>query len=663
AARSAPDAVAGIARASRIRVRRVLLRDAWWKRPAGPILAFRRDSGQPVALLPNARGYELYEPAAGERTAVGAKTAATLAFEAYVFVRPFGDGVVGALGLLKLALEPYRREMLWLCFAGLATAVLGMLTPQALGIMVDRAIPNADRNMALDLGLGLATAALSIWLLRIAEDVAFMRMELGAEYTLQLALWDRILRIRVPFFRQYASGDMQARASAVSEIRARLSGSTLRSLFTSALALLFVAQMFYFSADLTWIALGVALAAATATGLGGVLIQRTQRRVLDLQGRVAGLTLQLIDGVAKLRVACAEERAYAFWAREFTRKERESYAAWRVQNLVATLNGVVAPVGTILLYACVSALLAPGSRAALSTGDFLAFHAAYGGFILGVSELGTLATGLLEIPGLWARAKPLLNAPLEVAAQGANPGRLAGNLSVENLVFRYRDGGQLVMNGLSMNVRAGEFVALVGPSGAGKSTLFRILLGIDAPESGSVYYDGQDLSGIDVTAVRRQIGVVLQNAQVFSGSLLENMSPEERVGEAQALEAARLAGLADDLEKLPMGLLTMVNEGATNLSGGQRQRLLLARALVHRPRILLLDEATSSLDNRTQSLVSANLARLKVTRLVIAHRLSTIRHADRILVMDQGRIVQEGTFETLRRQPGLFAQLTNQPAE
>lgn len=655
-----PGDVAAIARASRVRVRKVVLRDKWWKREAGPMLAFRRDAGQAVALLPVAAGrYELHDPEQDSRVSVGSRVADTLSYEAFVFVRPFEERVVKTLDVLKLALEPYRREILWLFFAGLTTAFLGMLTPQALGIMVDHAIPNADRNMALDLGMGLAAAAVSVWLLRIAEDVAFMRMELGAEYALQLALWDRLLRIRLPFFRKYTSGDLQTRASAVSAIRSQLSGATLRSLFTSALALLFAAQMFYYSADLSWLALGVAFVAVSATFVGGVLIQRTQRRVLDLHGKVAGLTLQLLGGISKLRVACAEERAYAFWAREFSRKEREGYASWRIQNVIGTLNGVIAPVGTILLYACVAALLAPGRTAALSTGDFLAFHAAYGGFIWGVAGLGNIATSLLEIPGLWSRAKPLLEAPLEVTSERAHPGQLSGKIAVENIVFRYREGGLLVMNGLSMNVQAGEFVALVGPSGAGKSTLFRILLGIDTPESGSVYYDGQDLSGIDVTAVRRQIGVVLQNAQILSGTLLENISPGSQIREEQGLEAARLAGMAEDVEKMPMGLLTLVNEGASNLSGGQRQRLLLARALVHKPRILLLDEATSSLDNRTQSIVSTNLAHLKVTRLVIAHRLSTIRNADRILVMDRGRIVQEGTFDTLSRQPGLFTQLAN----
>jgi ABC-type bacteriocin/lantibiotic exporter with double-glycine peptidase domain len=224
-------------------------------------------------------------------------------------------------------------------------------------------------------------------------------------------------------------------------------------------------------------------------------------------------------------------------------------------------------------------------------------------------------------------------------------------------VFRYRSDSALILDQVSIKAEPGEFIALVGPSGSGKSTLLRLLLGFDVPESGTVTYDGQDLAGLDVHAVRRQLGVVLQNSRLMSGSIFENISSSALITMDEAWEAARLSGLADDIAAMPMGMHTMVSEGGTNLSGGQRQRLLIARALALRPRILLFDEATSALDNRTQAIVSESLDRLKVTRVVVAHRLSTIRNADRIYVLQTGRLVQQGTFAELAEQPGLFNQL------
>jgi ATP-binding cassette subfamily C protein len=228
---------------------------------------------------------------------------------------------------------------------------------------------------------------------------------------------------------------------------------------------------------------------------------------------------------------------------------------------------------------------------------------------------------------------------------------------MSQVVFHYRDDGPLILDGVNLTAEPGDFLAIVGLSGSGKSTLFRLLLGFESPGSGSIRYDGQDLGGLDVFAVRRQLGVVLQNGRINAGSLFENIVCGTHVSLNDAWGAAKATGFADEIAQMPMGMHTMVSEGGTNLSGGQRQRLLLSRALVHKPRILLLDEATSALDNQTQAVVSASLRQLKVTRLVIAHRLSTIREANRICVLDSGRIVQQGTYEQLAGEPGLFARL------
>jgi ATP-binding cassette subfamily C protein len=257
----------------------------------------------------------------------------------------------------------------------------------------------------------------------------------------------------------------------------------------------------------------------------------------------------------------------------------------------------------------------------------------------------------------YERAKPILETLPEVDEMKADPGELTGELEVSHVSFRYREDGPIVLKDVSVQVKPGEFVALVGPSGSGKSTLFRLLLGFEKLEAGAVYYNGRDLVGLDIREVRRQIGVVLQNGKLMAGDIFTNIIGSSLLTLEDARQAARMAGLEDDLKAMPMGLHTVISEGGGTLSGGQRQRLLIARALVHRPRILFFDEATSALDNRTQAIVSESLDNLQATRIVIAHRLSTIMNADRIYVLQDGRVVQQGTYDELIQAEGVFADL------
>jgi ABC-type bacteriocin/lantibiotic exporter with double-glycine peptidase domain len=330
---------------------------------------------------------------------------------------------------------------------------------------------------------------------------------------------------------------------------------------------------------------------------------------------------------------------------------------------LAVFNTMMPIITTVALFWLASSLIQSTNPAemiggsGLTAGDFLAFNVAFGTFIGGVTSLSNTVVEVLDIVPLWQRSQPILTAEPEVDLTKSDPGQITGNLRVDHVTFRYREDGPLILDDVSLEARPGEFIALVGASGSGKSTLLRLLLGFEMPISGTVYYDGQDLSGLDVSAVRRQLGVVLQNNRINAGSIFENIASGALIGLDDAWTAAEMAGLADEIRALPMQMHTLISEGGSNLSGGQRQRLVIARALALQPHILLFDEATSALDNRTQAIVSQSLDRLNVTRIVIAHRLSTIRNADRIYVLSSGRVVQQGNFEELAHQPGLFAQL------
>jgi ABC-type bacteriocin/lantibiotic exporter with double-glycine peptidase domain len=288
----------------------------------------------------------------------------------------------------------------------------------------------------------------------------------------------------------------------------------------------------------------------------------------------------------------------------------------------------------------------------------LAFNAAFGSFTHGTTLLSNTVTEVLQVIPQWQRTQPILQSVPEIDLTKADPGRLTGRISIDHVTFRYQLDAPLILENISIQAQPGEFIALVGASGSGKSTILRLLLGFETAQTGGVFYDGQDLAGLDVDAVRRQFGVVLQNGQLTAASIFENITGSSLTTLDEAWVAAHMAGLAADIENMPMQMHTMVSEGGGNISGGQRQRLLIARALVHKPRILLFDEATSALDNTTQAIVSKSLEQLQVTRVVIAHRLSTIQNADRIYVLQGGRIIQQGKFDDLATDTnGLFARL------
>jgi ABC-type bacteriocin/lantibiotic exporter with double-glycine peptidase domain len=286
---------------------------------------------------------------------------------------------------------------------------------------------------------------------------------------------------------------------------------------------------------------------------------------------------------------------------------------------------------------------------------FMTFNAAFGAALVGVTSLGYALGEFAEAIPLLNRLRPLLEEPPE-AAPGAEPaGRLTGAIEVQDVRFAHPGSPGEVLRGISLSAAPGDFVAIVGASGSGKSTLAQVILGLQKPTAGKVLFDGQDVSRLDPVSVRRQVGVVTQHPRLIPGSIHENIVGAALLGPEDAWEAAEAAGLADDIRAMPMQMHTFVNE--QTLSGGQLQKLLIARALVTRPRILVLDEATSALDEVSQAHVSRSLASRAVTRIVIAHRLSTVRDADCIHVLADGEIVQSGRFEELAAADGHFREL------
>jgi len=653
------DLLERICTASRIRQRRVILRDDWWRRDNGPLVAFRvldeaQKTRRAVALLPTSpHSYEMADPVERTRVPVDARVAESLTGEAFMFYPPLPSRAVGMADLLRAALRDRRRDLATIVLMGVAGGLLGLVVPIVTGRIFGGAIPSADRPHLVQLTLALVLAAFSAAVFQVTRSIAVLRLGGKMDGSVQAAVWDRLLTLPVSFFRRFTVGDLANRSLGLDTIRDLLTGNVLTSALAAIFSVFSFALLFWYSWRLALLATALVVVLSAVT-LGLVWLQlRHQRQLVHLEGKIASLLLGFLSGVAKLRTGGATERAFALWAERFAEQRERAIRAQKASILLGAVNATFGLLTSLALFAMVGF----AAEEQLSIGEFLAFYAAFGQFLAAALAMTGAVSSVLTIVPVWERLQPILRELPEVDPARPDAGELAGDIEFSHVSFRYQPDGPLILDGVSFKAKPGEFIALVGPSGAGKSTCLRMILGFDKPMAGSIYFDGQDLSSLNLHSVRRQLGVVLQSGRPMSGDIFRNIVGSANLGIDDAWEAARMAGLEEDIKAMPMGMHTVISEGAETFSGGQKQRLLIARAIVTRPRIILFDEATSALDNRTQEVVSRSLEGLKATRIVIAHRLSTIRNADRIYVLQGGRVVEAGSYEELVRQGGLFALL------
>jgi len=657
AGKAGKDPLNAIARHSKVRTRKVSLKGEWWRQDAGPLLGFLSGSREPVALLPMPRGgYMMHCPGKNTVVPMEASAAAGLEWHGYTFYRSFPDEAVNFWRLLKFGTRRSGRDFCSMLFLVGVGATLGVLPPLAVTLLVDSVIPDGHFGRLVQISAGLIVLALVGGAIGFARSISMLRIQGRMDHDIQTALMDRIFKLPIPFFRQFSSGDLSERTNGIQHIRETLSNTVATAVVTATMALLNFALLFYYDVKLAMVALGLIILVILPT-LGAAIIQvRYQHLIADSQGRLSSLVVQLLTGISKLRVAGAELLAFAAWSRGFAEQKKTAFASRKVGYLVTTMNEVFPIVALAVLF---SVMAWPTGEKPLSTGDFLGFLAAFTTFSASMLAMISAVIPALNIVPLLARVKPILDAHPEAAENKLALSEVTGRIELTELCYRYSPSSALVLNEISLEILPGEFVAIVGPSGSGKSTLLRLLLGFDKPETGAILYDGQDLEELDITSLRRQIGIVLQGSKLMPGDILFNIIGSLPLTEVDAWEAARQAGLEDDIQQMPMGMHTVIGASGSVFSGGQQQRLMIARAIASKPRILFFDEATSALDNRTQALVSESLNRLQATRLVIAHRLSTIIKADRIVVMDGGKIVESGSYEQLMQEKGLFHDLAH----
>ncbi|WP_240957996.1 NHLP bacteriocin export ABC transporter permease/ATPase subunit [Streptomyces barkulensis] len=656
------DPVERIAIASGVRTRTVRLTGRWWREDSGPLVGRRTrgpagpesGEGAPVALLWRRGGYEAVDPATGERERVGAFGAARFEPRAVMFYRPLPDRPLGLPGLLRFGLRGTRAELRDLALSGLVAVGLGALVPIATGKVLGEYVPGGETGLIVQTALALIAAGVVSAAFMLMQNTAVLRLEGRIEATLQPAVWDRLLRLPTTFFAGRSTGELAGAAMGVGAIRRVLSGISTVALQATTVGAVNLVLLLVHSVPLALAAIALLLVVAAVFLVLGLWQLRYQRQLVRLGLKLDNRAFQTLRGLPKLRVAAAESFAYAAWAREFARTRGLQRRIGRIRNAVSVLNAVYLPLCTLAMFM----LLAGPARGSMSAAEFLTFNTAVTLMLSSATQLtGALISAAAVLP-MFEQVRPILNELPEVDGGSVPPGELSGAVEARRLTYRYGDDGPPALDGVDLRIGPGEFVAIVGASGCGKSTLLRLLIGFDRPVSGSVLYDGQDLAALDRTAVRRQCGVVLQNAQPLTGSILECIRGAEPFSPEEAWEAAAMAGLAEDIKAMPMGMHTMLSDGGGTISGGQRQRLMIAQALIRRPRILFLDEATSALDNEAQSVVMASTRALRCTRVVIAHRLSTVMDADRVIVMSDGRVVQQGApADLLADTGGLFHEL------
>lgn len=651
-----------IAKTSNIRIRKVILRDTWWKQENGHLLAFRKSDEQPVALIQNKSksSYHLYDVSkSSSEVAVDDEIAQELEPVAYMVFSGFRKKMSKVKDVLRFAVHGLGKDINFLILAALSGALAGLLVPVFSGVMFDDVIPTADRSLHFEIFAMMLITGLVIAGLQLIQALFQLRVETRSGVQLQAGVMDHVLRLPTKFYKKYTAGDLTNRVLSINAIRRALSDTLLTAVLSGCFSLVNLILLFYYDSKLAWVGILLgAIAMAFMIGIGFLKL-KYDREISDHEGELQGFLFEFLSGISKIRISGGENRIFSLWAEKFAQFKKLGFKSGSYQNFVSTFNASYPLLTSMVFFSVIYYTILHGDDTTrmITVGAFMAFITAFNKFLDDALRLSKAFIISLNVVPLYERVKPILEAEPESDDKATDPGELAGDIEMNSVSFRYNEDQPLVLKDVSFKIKQGEMVAFVGSSGSGKSTIMRLLLGFEQPEKGSVFYDKETFETMNKELVRRQIGVVLQNGALMSGSIYQNIIGNSDLTLDDAWEAARMAGMEEDIKQMPMEMHTVVSEGAGTFSGGQRQRLMIARAIVHKPRMLFMDEATSALDNRTQQIVAGSLDRLQATRIVIAHRLSTIKNADRIYVLDKGEIVENGTYASLMKSNGVFKQL------
>ena len=640
-------------RPSGLMTREADLEEGWQGDAFGPMLGYIRDSQTAVALIPGKLGgYVFRDPETGRNRRVTRKNAKMFARQVLCFYQPMPMKKLGIPDLMLYMKRCISRaDWILIVIFTLLVHVVGMLEPRIYSLVTGKVLQGRNLNVLYGAAVFLVSSAFAGQMLSVVQQLLMERINTKTSLAVEASMMMRLLSLPVSFFRRFASGDLASRAGAVNSLCEMLLQNIVSVGLSSLLSLVYVTQIFSFAPALVWPSLLVILATVAISVTASLVQIRITRDKMKLEAEESGMNFAVLSGIQKIRLSGAEKRSFARWSRLYARVARLEYNPPTFLKVNQVLVTAVSLIGTLVLYA-----LAIENR--IEPNHYYAFMNAYGHVNSAFAALAGIAISVAAIPPVLEMAEPILQAEPEVSEKREAVTGISGSIEISHVSFRYEENRNYILTDMNLKIASGEYVAIVGRTGCGKSTLVRLMLGFEQPETGSIFYDHHDLSKIDPRSLRKHIGVVIQNGSLFQGDIYSNIAisaPELTLEEAW--QAAETAGIAEDIRRMPMGMQTIIAEGQGGISGGQKQRLMIARAIAPKPKILIFDEATSALDNKTQKQVSDALDKLHCTRVVIAHRLSTIRNCDRILMMDQGKIIEEGTYEELIRKQGAFADM------
>lgn len=633
--------------------RSVILESGWYKDAIGAMLGIRKDNGTVVALIPSGfSGYEYFDLESGKYIKVKKSNEDLFEDEAIAFYKPFPlksltikDLIVYIAQVLSVA------DYVAIAIATLAVSLLGMLTPKINNILFSVVVTSGSVRLLIGIAIFAICLSLTSLIISSVKSLISARINTKLSISIEAATMMRLMSLPADFFKNYSSGELQERAGNISSLCDMLVSTILNTGLTSAFSLIYIYQIFVYAPGLVIPSLIITFITIIFFVVSALMQMKISVKQMELGGKESGMTYALISGVQKIKLAGAEKRAFARWANLYAERISYSYNPPAFLKLNPVISSAISLTGTLVMYYM-------AVKTGVSVAEYYAFNTAYGMVSGAFMSLSSIALTFAQIKPILERVKPLLDAKPEISEGKQVITRLSGAVEMNNVSFRYNESMPNVIDNLSLKIRPGQYVAIVGKTGCGKSTLMRLLLGFEKADRGAIYYDGKDINSLDLKSLRRKIGSVMQNGKLLQGDIYSNITISAPwLTMDEAFEAAEKAGIAEDIRRMPMGMHTMISEGSGGISGGQRQRLMIARAIAPKPKILMFDEATSALDNITQRQVCEALDAMKCTRIVIAHRLSTIKQCDRIIVLDGGHIVEDGTYRELIDNKGYFYEL------
>lgn len=634
--------------------RHVKLTEQWWKDAYGPMLGFLKNGESAVALLPSKRGYTYYDYESGKRLAVTKETAKELHSTAFCFYKPLPNRELSVIDLVKYILTAITPQDIAFYITVLAlTTLIGLIQPKISLLLYSYIIPEGNVTVLLALGALMFSTVIATQVLTLSQKLIMNRLTLRLSSTIEPAAMMRLLYLPANFFKKHASGELYQKFSLISAICNSIFSVITGTLLTSLFSLAYFTQI----ANITPALLMPALVMIGSTLIINIITTMTtikiSKRSINAGADLSGMTYSVLSGIQKIKLTGSEKRIFARWASKYKTSADFAYNPpfiLKYQNVIST---IISSVGLAVVY-YISIVFDIG------VGEYMAFNTAYGQVSASVLALAGLTAFASSLKPQLDIVAPILKAVPEISGGKTVVNSLSGGIDIQNLTFRYEENDRNILDGINIKIHSGQYVAIVGKTGCGKSTLVRLLLGFEKPVKGAIYYDGKDINKLDLPSLRHQIGSVLQGGRLLSGDIFSNITiSAPGLTHEDAWEAARISGIDKDIKEMPMGMHTIITEGSGGISGGQKQRLMIARAVAPKPKILIFDESTSALDNITQKHVADSLANMKCTRIVIAHRLSTIKDCDKIYVIDNGKIIEEGSFDELCENKGYFYELVS----